>query len=102
MPCLVGCLALSMPRIALVLVWLFSPGYLGAPFETRLWPLLGFLFLPLTTLAYAFVWHQGEGAISWGGVIVLIVAVLIDLGLVGSGARSRRKRPTVIRGEKVG
>jgi len=102
MPCLVGCLALSMPRIALVLVWLFSPGYLGAAFETRIVPLLGFVFLPLTTLAYAFVWHQSEGAISWGGILVLVLAVLIDLGLVGSGARSRKRRQIQIRGEKVG
>jgi hypothetical protein len=102
MPCLLGCLALSMPRIALVLVWLFSPGYLGTAFQTRIWPLLGFLFLPLTTLAYAFVWHQSEGAISWGGVLVLVIALLIDLGLVGSGARARGQRRVVIRGEKVG
>ena len=105
MPCLVGCLALSMPRLALILVWLFSPGWLGAAYQTRIWPVLGFLFMPLTTLAYAYAWHLGAGHISGGGLVLLIVAVLVDLGLFGSGERARRSRkasPVVIKGERVG
>jgi hypothetical protein len=52
MACLVGCLALALPRVAILLVVLFSD-YLGAAYQTILWPLLGFLFMPTTTLAYA-------------------------------------------------
>ena len=90
MPCLIGCLALFMPRLAIILVAIFSD-YLGQAFEHKiLWPVLGFLFLPLTTLAYAWAWHQGGGAVSGIGLVVVIVAVLIDLGLVGAGHRSRR------------
>ena len=39
MPCLVGCLALSAPRFAIVLVVLFSD-YIGRAFDSNLWPLL--------------------------------------------------------------
>jgi hypothetical protein len=90
MPCFLGCLALFFPRLAIVLVWLFS-NYLGRAYETVLWPLLGFFFLPLTTLAYAW-------AVNWNGsvtgiyLVVVVLAVLIDLGLLGGGADSGRRK----------
>jgi hypothetical protein len=52
MPFFVGCLALLTPRFAIVLVVIFSD-YIGRAYQTTLWPFVGFLFLPLTTLAYA-------------------------------------------------
>ena len=64
MPCAVGCLALFFPRVILVLVWLFGDGWLQAAFSGMLMPILGFLFLPLTTLAYAWAWHAGDGNIT--------------------------------------
>src|SRR5262245_45303339 len=90
MPCIVGCLAVFMPRLALVLVWLFS-NYLGEAYQTFLWPLLGFFFLPLTTLAYAWAWHYGNGSVNGLGLIIVVLAVLIDLGLLGTGESSRRR-----------
>ena len=89
MPCFIGCLALFMPRLALVLVWLFSD-YLGTAYETVLWPLLGFFFMPLTTLAYAWAFHYGGGSVSGIGLVVVVLAVLIDLGLLGTSESSRR------------
>ena len=90
MPCLVGCLALSAPRLAIVLVVLFSD-YLGRAFETNLWPFLGFLFMPSTTLAYAWA-INGRGSVEGVHLVVVIIAVLIDLGLTGGSASQRRKR----------
>jgi hypothetical protein len=89
MPCIVGCLALAVPRLMIVLVALFSD-YLGRAYESWVWPVLGFFFLPLTTLAYAWAWHYGEGSVSGIGLVVVVLAVLIDLGLLGSGESSRR------------
>lgn len=103
MPCLLGCLAISAPRFVLLLVWLFSD-YLRDAYETKIWPFLGFLFMPLTTLAYAFAMHQGEGRLTGFGWAVVITAVLVDLGLFGTGEKARRNRvrEIVVKGEKVG
>ena len=90
MPCLLGCLALFFPRLAIVLVWLFSD-YLGRAYETVLWPLLGFCFLPLTTLAYAWAVTM-NGTVSGIYLVVVVLAVLIDLGLLGGGADSGRRK----------
>ena len=89
MPCFVGCLALAMPRFAIILVVIFSD-YIGRAYQTFLWPFIGFLFMPLTTLAYAWAINS-RGSVAGFHVVVLVVAVLIDLGLVG-GSASRRRR----------
>ena len=87
MPFVVGCLALSAPRFAIVLVVLFS-NYIGRAYQTTLWPFLGFLFMPLTTLAYAFAINS-HGSVEGMYLVVVVVAVLIDLGLVGGSASGR-------------
>jgi hypothetical protein len=94
-PCLVGCLALFMPRIAIVLVVIFSD-YIGRAYATVIWPLLGFFFLPLTTLAYAWAMNE-NGSVSGLYLVVLILAVLIDLGLLGSSASSPDVRSRIAR-----
>lgn len=97
MGCLLAFLALFMPRVVLVLIFLFS-NYLGQAYQTLLWPLLGFLFMPLTTLAYAWAWHFGGGNVSGLGLFIVILAVLVDLGLLGgSGSRVRTVRTVRVR-----
>ena len=88
MPCLVGCLALAMPRFAIVMVVIFSD-YIGRAYQTALWPVIGFLFMPLTPLAYAWAINS-RGSVSGVYLVVVVVAVLMDLGLIG-GSASRRK-----------
>ena len=88
MPCLIGCLALSVPRLVLALMWLFSD-YLGRAIHSNLVLLLGFVFLPTTTLAYAWAKNQ-NGSVEGLYLVVVIVAVLVDLGLFGAGRRGRR------------
>ena len=90
MPFVIGCLALSAPRFAILLVVFFS-NYIGRAYETALWPFLGFLFMPLTTLAYAWAINS-RGSVVGFHLVVVVVAVLIDLGLVG-GSASKRYRP---------
>jgi hypothetical protein len=85
----VGCLALLFPRLALVAVWLLGGAYLESAFTHWLWPFLGFLFLPLTTLAYAY----GVNSLAQGGEMPMLgwllvaIAVAADLGLMGGGGR---------------
>ncbi|HVQ27409.1 MAG TPA: hypothetical protein VMV01_19615 [Planctomycetota bacterium] len=89
MPCVVILLLLGLPRLALFALWLWSD-YLGRAFSgtSQLWPILGFLFMPFTTLAYAFSMNTW-GEIRGLGTVAVIIAVLVDLGALGA---SRRKR----------
>ena len=80
-----------MPRVAIVLVVIFSD-FLGRAYETTIWPLLGFCFLPLTTLAWAWAINE-RGSLAGIHLVVVILAVLIDLGLLGTGASSRNPPP---------
>lgn len=94
MPLLVGCLALAFPRLMLVLVWLFTDGYLGRAIEETLFIVLGFLFLPLTTLAFAYSMNSlgAPGEVPPLGWVLVGVSVLIDFGLLGNGRRAARRR----------
>lgn len=95
MPCLVALLALFLPRLTMVLLFLFSD-YLRSAFQTVLWPLLGFIFMPYTTLAYAWAINS-NGSVSGLYLFVVIIAVLVDLGVIGGSARTRRERVVVVR-----
>lgn len=90
MGCLAGCLALVFPRLALALIFLLS-GYLGRAYETTLWPFLGFLFMPFTTLAYAFAVNT-NGTVTGIYLVVVVIAVLMDLGSSGHGASRGRRQ----------
>ena len=89
MGCLVGCLGLLFPRLVLFFVFLFSD-YLGRAYETNFWHFLGFLFMPLTTLAYAWAVNT-NGTVTGIYLVVVVIAVLIDLGLGGKGAHEGKK-----------
>jgi hypothetical protein len=73
------------PRLALIVMWL--SGYGGRAFETILWPVLGFFFLPYTTCAYALAVNSLGGLEGWG-LAALIIGVIFDFGSHGGGARS--------------
>jgi hypothetical protein len=90
LPCCLALIALSAPRIAILLVVFFSD-YIGTAFETRLVPFLGFFFMPTSTLAYAWAIHS-RGSVEGFQLVIVVLAVLIDFGLVGGSARKARKR----------
>jgi len=98
MGCCLGVIAVAFPRIALFVMWL--AGYGGQAFETRLWPVLGFFFLPYTTCAYAIAVNSLGGLTGWG-LALLILGVVLDLGSHGGsasgGARYRRVRMRVVK-----
>ncbi len=89
MPCLVVIVLLAFPRVALVLLWLFTT-YLQRAYHGLLIPLLGFFFLPLTTLAYAWMVNNHQ-AMQGINLIILIIAVVIDLGGLSGGEYHRRR-----------
>jgi hypothetical protein len=91
MPCLFLFVILLFPRIALVLMWLFS-NYLQRAFHGGLLvPLIGFLFLPVTTIVYA--WEINSGMPLAGiNLLWLVLAVVFDLGGLGGGAHRQSQR----------
>jgi hypothetical protein len=91
MPCLILIIILGFPRVAFALLWLFST-YLQRAFHGGLLlPILGFIFLPLTTIVYA--WEINSGMPTSGiNLLWLLIAVIIDLGGLGGGAHRQSRR----------
>ena len=87
MGCLVALLALFSPRLALFALWIFGD-LLGRAFDSWVIPLLGFFLLPWTTLAYAVMWHYGDGVEGFDWFLV-ILAFLVDLASYAQGQRTR-------------
>ena len=90
MPCLLLIVFLAFPRIALAVLFLFTD-YLQRAYHGLLLPLIGFLFLPLTTLAYAWMMNTRQ-PIAGINLVILIIAVVIDLGGLSGGEYHRRTR----------
>jgi hypothetical protein len=90
MPCLVGCIGLMFPRLVLFILWLFT-SVPAEVFQGWVWPLLDFLVMPYTTLAYI-ISHYWLGGMTGGGIIILVIGVLLDIGLLGGTASSTSKQ----------
>lgn len=90
MPCLLVILLVAFPRIALLLIF-FMSNYLQRAYHGLLFLVLGFIFLPLTTLVYAWMVnnHQPLAGIN---LLYLFIAVVVDLGGLGGGEHHRRSR----------
>jgi hypothetical protein len=90
MGCLFFLLILAFPRVSLILLFLFTT-YLERAYHGLLLPLLGFIFLPLTTIVYAWIVNSGYPT-NGAYLLAIIVAVMIDVGGLGGGAYHRRRR----------
>mgnify|MGYP006425315729 CR=1 FL=1 len=78
MPCLLAVLTLLIPRAVIVVLWVFS-GWFNGLFETMLWPVLGFLFLPTTLIWFTAVQHWFGGEWSVVPIVGIVIALVIDL-----------------------
>ena len=89
MPCLIALFALIGPRVALVFTWIFS-GMIGRAIDSWLVAVLGFIFLPWTTLAYVVMYDVGAGleveGIEW---FLVGLAFVVDIGSYVGGRWSR-------------
>lgn len=86
MCCLVTIAMLLGPRLAAVIWWLLDTGRWAATFSSALWPIIGILFLPWTTLAYVIVSPGGVTGIDW---LLIIIGLIFDLGLYSEGRHNR-------------
>ena len=89
MPCLIALFALIGPRVALIFTAIFSD-MISRAIDSWVVAILGFLFLPWTTLAYVVFYDVGAGrevrGLEW---FVVGLAFVADLASFGGGLRSR-------------
>lgn len=78
MGCLLVLLSAFAPRLVVVFAWIARPAYFDAVFDTWIWPLLGLIFLPFTTLMWLLLGAPPEGVegLDW---LWIALAVLLDL-----------------------
>ena len=90
MPCLFVLLLLAFPRVVLAVMFLTST-YLQRAYHDLLILILGFVFLPITTIVYAWLVNT-HSPIQGINLIYLILAVVVDVGGLGGGEGYRRRR----------
>ena len=88
MGCLLVLLAAFAPRLVVVFAWIARPNYFDAVFDTWIFPLLGLIFLPFTTLMWLFLGAPPEEiqGFDW---LWIALAVLLDLGHYASSYAQR-------------
>jgi hypothetical protein len=79
MGCLFAIFSLITPRVVIALAFLFTHWFSQA-YQTVLWPVLGFIFMPYTTLAYLVAMINSGHNITNGWIVLIVIAVLLDLG----------------------
>ncbi len=79
MPCLFLIFAGAFPRLGTLFLWLARPNLFNVAFNgSWLWPVLGIVFLPITTLFYVVMWSPVTGIYGFDWVW-LGLAVVLDL-----------------------
>ncbi len=89
MPCLLALLAVAFPRVAIILLWLFTNFFTGL-YHGIIIPILGFIFLPLTLIVYTYILRAYGGHLGTTQLVFIFIAVIVDLGLIGGGTFGRR------------
>jgi hypothetical protein len=89
--CLFALASWLSPRLGIVLSWLFWNERTSAAFSTFIVPLLGFIFLPWTTLMFIIAYAPPFG-VSGLGWFLVILAFLVDIGSYTSGQRAQSRR----------
>ncbi|HET9647085.1 MAG TPA: hypothetical protein VFP34_02500 [Microlunatus sp.] len=91
MGCLLALLAGFAPRIALVLIWIFS-NLVDRAFNGFVIPLLGLIFVPYATLFYVLAYNPITHGLSGWGWVFVVIGFIFDLGhWVGGGVTGRRR-----------
>ena len=83
MGCLLAIISLMMPRFVLIVIAI-ATDWIGQAYDEMVWPILGWMFMPYTTIAYMAAMLNNDHQVSGGWLELMIVAVLFDLGGQGS------------------
>jgi len=93
MCCFLTALFFFGPRLGILIYWLIPYGraQINLAFNTWFWPLLGFIFLPWTTLMWIFVYGvNGIVGFDW---VWLGLGLVADIATYTSGAYKRKQVP---------
>ena len=89
--CLLAFAAAAVPRLVLILAWMFSPRWELA-FNNWYWSLLGIIFVPYTTIMYLLAWSPGAGIVGWDWMWI-VLGVLLDIWKWSAVAEKRQQLP---------
>jgi hypothetical protein len=87
MGCVLAVIALLVPRVLMVFIYLLTDWF-GRAYETVIWPLLGFLFMPYATLAYMAAMLNNNHSLSGWWLALFIAAIVVDAGHWGGSGRA--------------
>jgi hypothetical protein len=76
-------------RIAAIVWYFVDMARWNAAFSSILWPILGVIFVPWTTMAYVLMSPGGVQGLQW---LVVALGLLIDIGSLGGGYQNRGRR----------
>ena len=91
MCCIFLILAILGPRAGILIWWLADQARWNVVFENFIWPFLGFLFVPWTTLMYVVV--EPGGGIEGFDWVWLALAFVADIGMYAGSAYKRQEVP---------
>jgi len=91
MGCLPIAIAFFMPRLILFVGWIIGFFVEAAPWETRMWPILGFFFMPATTLCFGAAHVYDKESFEGIWLICMIIAVIYD---IATGTSVNKKSST--------
>jgi hypothetical protein len=88
--CLVVLASAISPRLGIFVLWAFTDR-MNIAFDSFWWALIGFVFLPWTTVAWALVYAPVRGVTGFGWVIV-VFAFIVDMSTHFGSGKARRER----------
>lgn len=90
MCCFLLALLLAGPRLGILVWYIFNPIYVNGAFDHFIWGLLGWIFLPWTTLMYIAIYPGGILGFDW---LLLGLGVFADIASYTGGYRERARMP---------
>jgi hypothetical protein len=89
MCCGLAILALLGPRALAIFWWIFDTSSWNRAFDSVIWPILGIVFLPWTTIMYLLVYQGGITGFDW---VWMGLAVAVDIASYGGSAYGNKDK----------
>lgn len=89
--CLLAMGAAVAPRVIFIFMWIVGPR-VNAAFDSWIWPTLGIIFVPYTTIMYVLVWTPGIGVNGWDWLWIGL-GLWLDVMKWGQIAANRNEMP---------